>query len=311
MNFKRFQYFIFLLIFIISLDFAFGRLLNALYFSEKSTKNDRLIHSVIGTQEDILIFGSSRAIHHYNPRIIEDSLEMSCYNVGSNGQNIYFHLALLKSALERYEPKIVILELMSIDFEKTPSQWNTERLGELLPFSKQSRAAEDAVLLRSERERIKLLSAVYPFNSLLYSMLRNNFIPFNNHTKGFIPINRTWSEPIKETRSAQIEVDTNKMKAIHQFIQVCKKNDIQLFVFVSPHYAHNKPKSEYIDISEELLCNYGLIVHNFENDSEFLKHPEYFADPLHLNKTGANIYTALIVRVINQGYFKQISELHN
>lgn len=134
MNNKHWQYITLLLIFTVLLDFAFGRLYEGLYFSEKSRQNDRRIHSVLGTHEDILIFGSSRALHHYNPKIIEDSLGMSCYNVGSGGQNIYYHLALLEATLERYTPKIAILELMSIDFEITPPQWDTEKLGHCYHF---------------------------------------------------------------------------------------------------------------------------------------------------------------------------------
>ena len=36
-------------------------------------------------RDDILIMGSSRASHHYVPKIIEDSLGMSCYNCGVDG----------------------------------------------------------------------------------------------------------------------------------------------------------------------------------------------------------------------------------
>ena len=135
---KHIQYLVLLVFFTIGLDRGLGWLYETAYFSETSRKNDRLIHSVLGTNEDILIFGSSRALHHYNPEIIEDSLGMTCYNVGSGGQNIYFHLALLESTLERYTPEIVILELMYIDFEVTPQQWDTEKLGTLLPFANQS-----------------------------------------------------------------------------------------------------------------------------------------------------------------------------
>ena len=83
---KNIQFITLLIVFIVILDFAVGTVYKALYFSEKSRQNDRLIHSVLGTNEDILIFGSSRALHHYNPQIIEDSLGMTCYNVGSGGQ---------------------------------------------------------------------------------------------------------------------------------------------------------------------------------------------------------------------------------
>lgn len=142
---KHFQYILFLLIFTLSLDFALGKLYEWLYFSKISMQNDRLIHSVLGTTEDILIFGSSRALHHYIPTILEDSLGMTAYNVGSGGQNIFFHLALLEAALERYTPKAAIFELMTLDFVLTPSEWDKEKLSVLLPFYHHSAAARRAI----------------------------------------------------------------------------------------------------------------------------------------------------------------------
>jgi len=177
-----------LIFFSVSLDLIVGTLYKSLYFSERSQKNDRLIHSVKHASEDILIFGSSRALHHYNPELICKKTGMTAYNLGSGGQNIYFHLALLQSVLERHKPKHVILELLSIDFTKTPSQWNTEKLGVLLPFAGNSNACLMAVLRRGELEHLKMLSNIYPFNSLQWTIFRNIAYPLNNDIKGFIPI---------------------------------------------------------------------------------------------------------------------------
>ena len=44
------------------------------------------------SNEDVLIFGSSRAKHHYVPDIIEDSLSMTCYNTGEDGNGIIVRL---------------------------------------------------------------------------------------------------------------------------------------------------------------------------------------------------------------------------
>jgi hypothetical protein len=164
MNNKDIKFLFFLLIFTIALDRGLGLVYGHLYFSKKSRNDDRFIHSILGTDEDILIFGSSRALHHYDPYIIKDYCKMSCFNAGSGGQNIYFHLALLEAAIERYIPKIVILELLTIDFEKTPPQWDTEKLGELLPFINMSDACYKAVLRRGKSEKIKKISFIYPFN---------------------------------------------------------------------------------------------------------------------------------------------------
>jgi hypothetical protein len=297
---KSLIFVIFLIVFTVILDFAFGKIYESLYFSEESMKNDRLIHSVLGSNEEILIFGSSRALHHYNPKILEDSLGMTAYNVGSGGQNIYFHLALLESTLERYTPKIAILELMYIDFEVTPPQWDTEKLGTLLPFANQSIASRAAVLLRSDQEKWKLVSGIYPFNSMQYNMLRNNFLPYRNHVKGFMPIGRIWNKPIETKEVKTNSIDDSKMLALYSFIETCQRNNIQLFIFVSPHYTELNGESTYTEVSKQLKEKYDISVLNFENDSLFKSHPEYFADPLHLNKAGTEVFTSYVVQSIKQ-----------
>ena len=36
-------------------------------------------------KDDVLVFGSSRAVHHYETQVISDSLAMSAYNCGVEG----------------------------------------------------------------------------------------------------------------------------------------------------------------------------------------------------------------------------------
>jgi len=295
---KNIQYLIYLISFIVFLDLALGKLYETAYFSKKSIQQDRLIHSAIDTKEDILIFGSSRAYHHYNPQIIEDSLGMTCYNVGYGGQNIYFHLALLESALERYKPKIAILELMSIDFEKTTPQFETEKLGVLLPFANKSEAIYNTVMLRGWAEKYKLISSIYPLNSKQLYMLLDNFTTVKSHNKGFAELTKVWNKPISEMYYKVTDLDTNKLNAMYLFADLCKKNDIRLFIFISPHFVIKSGKNQFEKVDKMLLDKYQIKINNFESDSVFLMHPEYFADPFHLNKIGSTIYTSIVARKI-------------
>lgn len=297
---KHFQYVVFLVIFVVSLDFVVGTIYEKLYFSEKSIENDSLIHSVLGTNEDILIFGSSRALHHYNPKILEESLDMSCYNLGSGGQNIYYHLALLESTLERYTPKIAILELMSIDFEQTPPKWDTEKLGVLLPFASKSVSCKNAVMLRGKSEQLKLQSSIYPFNSLQYVSLRNNLFPLSNSYNGYIPLNRIYGDTLGSRVYNKKNVDEDKEKSIFKFVEICKLNNIELFIFISPHYVTQIHGSIYSEITTRLQEKYGVQVYNFESDSLFLSQVENFADPLHLNREGADKYTSIVTGFIKK-----------
>ena len=49
----------------------------------------------------VLIFGSSRAIHHYDPRIFKDSLEVDCYNCGQNVMGIVLYYGRYKMITQR------------------------------------------------------------------------------------------------------------------------------------------------------------------------------------------------------------------
>lgn len=290
---------IYLVVFIISFDLAIGWIFDQLYFSDKSRRNDRLVYSVMNTNEEILIFGSSRALHHYNPIILQDSLGMTCFNVGSGGQNIYFHLALLKATLERYTPKIVILELVTIDIEKTPPQWDTEKLAALWPFAKHTEAAKEAVFRRGIFEKIKSLSRIYRFNSLFYNILKNNLIEFSNHQNGYIPIKRVWNKELEYNKLVIKDEDNDKILALKSFIEICESNKISLHIFISPHYALKESNSMYNNIINDLREDYNIQVHNFESDSLFMLHSNYFADPLHLNSAGADLFTEKVLRVLS------------
>ena len=48
--------------------------------SQMYTKMNRIER---GVTEDVVIFGTSRANHHYIPSILSDTLQMSVYNAGT------------------------------------------------------------------------------------------------------------------------------------------------------------------------------------------------------------------------------------
>lgn len=284
-------------VFTIIMDFSLGKLYDALYFTEKSRKQDRLIHSAIGTNEDILIFGSSRAYHHYNPEIFEKELGLTCFNVGYGGQNIYYHLAILKSALKRHKPKVVILDLFYIDFQFTKVEHDKEKLAVFLPFVHKSEVMNQAVLMRGFNENIKIISSIYPFNSKQLHMLRNNLMESRSDYNGFVGLTRSWNKNIENQDFGDYTIDNDKLKAIFEFIDLCKVNNINLLLNVSPHFAVVNNKSIYLELSQLIEQKYGILIENYENDKELMNNI-YFADPFHLNLYGANNFSKKVAKNI-------------
>ncbi len=80
--------------------------------------------------EDIIILGSSRAAHHYVPKIIEDSLGMSCYNCGEEGNGVILAYGRLKMLTNRYKPKLIMYEITP-GYDYGTIEPNTKFLGYL------------------------------------------------------------------------------------------------------------------------------------------------------------------------------------
>ena len=153
-----------LLLFIVFLlDFSIGKTLRYFYFKQECGREYRATYAIEKTTDDILIFGSSRAYHHYIPTIIEDKLKQSCYNTGSPGQFLLYNYATFKAISKRYTPKVMILDVSPDDLGVDEDSY--DRLSFLLPYYKNHPEIRPIVDLKSPFEKFKLLSSIYAFNS--------------------------------------------------------------------------------------------------------------------------------------------------
>lgn len=287
-----------LIFFIWVLDLVFVLIAKGFYFSEKSKANDPLIYSITNSKDDIIVFGSSRAKHHYNTKMITDSLGISSYNFGNGGQNIYYHEILLRNLLESHTPKVVILELMTIDFQNTPPQWEKDKLNVLLPFSEYSMIIDKELKKLDKYHKIKSIINSYKFNSQVYKIIRNNFLPYNNHLNGYIPIvGNSWSKQIQIDNSKidSLNYDDQKIQKIYSFIETCFERNITIYLCVSPVFLDYENNSPYANFIKDLEVKYGLKTFQFLNHPEFNSKPEYFKDPLHLNSSGAKKFTEVLL----------------
>lgn len=290
------------------LDFFVGNVLRYFYFKQESGLQYRTTYSIEKTTADLLAFGSSRANHHYQPEVFEKRLHQSFYNVGSDGNYIFYHYAVLKGVLKRYSPKIVILDFVRGEFKKNQDDY--DRLSSLLPYYKGHPEMRSIIELKSPYEKLKLLSYIYPYNSAMFTIGVGN-AEFNKKRmgdiKGYVPLKRIWNEPIEiEVSSVKYDIDSIKVKVFESFIKDCINAKVKLYIICSPYYIKSNHAEYSVTLGQEIAKKYNVRFFDYSRDSMFINHPKVFADIGHLNDEGAKIFSNMLIDNLDKTFeFKE------
>ncbi|XHR96749.1 hypothetical protein ACFJIV_08875 [Mucilaginibacter sp. UC70_90] len=292
------KFFIRLLLMIVAfvaVDQAAGMFLYYFFTHQVSGEYAVANHVVYNLNEDVLVLGSSRASHHYNSSLIKDGLHLSCFNGGRDGEGLLYSIAIFELALQRHVPKIVVLDVTSDVLSEKEDEKN--RLSILLPYLKQSDVIRNMIEKKDRLELIKSHLQTYRYNGQVVSIFQHYFLSSGNTVMGFNPLdskmvvsrvsNHTSFKPYSDSISA------DNVNALDLFINECKRQKIQLFIFVSPRYNDDTQQNSYLKL-KNICSGNKVIFHDFTNDVYF-KNPEYYSDRAHLNGRGADLYTDTIV----------------
>lgn len=283
---------------LIIVDRALGRVF--LYMGEHA-KGGYVGHHVYvtdKTDEDILIFGSSRAIHHYNPQIITDSLGMTCYNCGQDGNGIVLFYGMWQMIKERYQPKMIIYDV-NTGFDLYEGESNTKYLGWLRmdydrPGVKQIFAAID------QTEKYKMMSMLYRYNSKFMQNITDYVHPiFGIEGNGFLPLKGELDQmKIREGKGEKPakQVDSVKLDFISKLIDESK--GVELIFVASPTW-YGSSERDYQPIRE--LCDSKAVRFvDFSNREKYVRQNQWFKDGTHLNARGADEFTRDLISEIIQ-----------
>lgn len=292
------------LVILFLLDFGIGNFLKYWYFKQYSGYLYRTTYAIDSTQAGIVIFGSSTANHQFIPYVFEKRLNISCYNTGRDGNSIFFHYAILEGILKRYVPKMVILAFDEDDFKRV--QQSYDRITSLLPYYDSHPEFRSIIQLKSPIEKYKLLSKIYPYNSLIFAIGAGN-AEFNRHREyindnnGYVPLTETWKGKLNnDTSLPRYELDNNTIKYFKLFVKACLDSKVKLYIFYSPKYIRFKYEDESISIAKNIAKQNDIPFYEFTNNPYFLDRRDLYADPGHLNETGAKIYTQMVIDKIIQ-----------
>ncbi|MBQ7820361.1 MAG: hypothetical protein IJ341_13215 [Bacteroidales bacterium] len=298
---------------LVVVDWVVGTWSEKMYYQSKYGIFRRQIYCLTESQDELMILGSSRAAHHYVPQVFEDSLGMSCYNAGSDGMCIYYHYGILASRIQRgCPPKMVILEVIGTDVEVSQGATFTldAALDRYAPHYGEFAEIDSLFVFNGWKEKVKLMSKTYKYNSKLVQTIKCNYIPWPED-RGYESLSKVMkvaegekTADVLASSSDELHIEERKLEYLQKCIDDCKANDIKLVMCYSPYYGQTVPKSN--QMIEELAKANGVKFLNYGDDLRFQK-PEYFQDASHLNDTGAKEYskeiTYIIEKLNNDNYF--------
>jgi len=283
-------------------DLVIGSLLEKFYFKQASGFDYLTTYSLEKTNADVLIFGSSRAVNIFKPDIFEKETGLSCYNVGRYGQPIFYHYAVLKSVLKRYKPKKIILSFDEGNFSIRQEAY--DRLAVLLPYYDRHPEIRSIAELKGPHEKVKLLSNIYPYNSLLLPVITSNYGRGEKraeHSKGFIPLENKLAGRIRTVDySKETALDNVKIEYYRRFIEECKNSKVELYLACPPYKVNSIGMDRSLSEGKKIAQEYQITFFDYSRDTSFTNNTELFADFRHLNNRGADIISTDIIEKIKR-----------
>ncbi len=286
-----------LAIMLLLVDAVVGKSLAVLFLKTKNPAIAKMNYSFYDTKEDILIFGSSRGESHFIPKIIKDSTGLECFNTSLGGQGIFYSYSLLTNILVRYKPKLIVYDL-SPNVILDPVA--LDKISVLLPYYSLNHEIQSVIELKSTFEKIKMCSSIYPYNSLIFSII-TGLISNNDDWKrmnGYIPLSDTINNETNKIESKYPEADSNQIIYFTKFLDLASKSGIKVFVTVSPTYYSSNPYKTMLAKFKTITAYYNFEFYDNSFYPGITLNKKLFRDPLHMNNNGAKIYSEEIASII-------------
>lgn len=289
-DFINIKVFLTIVISIFFLDFLGGVIIFKLFKNSKSGIALKEKVALFETNQEGLILGSSRAAFHYVPSYFENKKKMSFYNAGREGTGIFFEYAVLIATLERYQPKMIILDVDFRDIYDRGGDFGVDVFSQLKPYYGLVNDEFDSYITRKPVDYIFNQSNLLKFNKKFLNIVTANMSSNDKTVKGFKPLLKQWDGKIKKEEDV-FKYSEEHVAVLEKFIVKAKKNNIDLVLVISP--TNKKLPKQYNNTVKNIALKYDVKLFDFYGSEEF-KDKKYFNDLEHLNDTGAQKFSMVL-----------------
>ena len=253
---------------------------------------------------DIVVSGSSRALVHYDPRVIEQVTGRSAFNIGLNGSQSDMQIARLKTYLRHNrKPSLVIHNLDAFSLQMSH--------GEAYDFAQY-------VPYLDEPDLYAALKAIDP------GVWKSRWLPLHGYVaqdqrfrwtqgvaswfgwqpreslfRGFEPRAKAWTGDFERFMKSnptgvRVAVEQRGVQQIEDMLVLCKSMGIDVLLVYSPEYRPvqglTTNRAEIFQLFETLSTRHGASFIDY-SDAPISENKQYFYNSQHLNDDGASAFT--------------------
>ncbi len=253
----------------------------------------------------LFVFGSSRAVHHVVPAVLERELGLSAHNAGAGGQGILFARGVEALLLDAGTGARVFV--LQVD-PKEVYELRLQRAAVLAPYVDRSPVVREIVELPGWRARAKLRSRLYRFNSAAMPLLLSVVRGRAPRGDGFEPLEGRL-DPAELPRHPVLSAHRGARplpEAVAQFrafIRAASDAGIRVAVILGPRYRGGVPpiaaERRAIAVFRRLAAEEGArFLPLTEEEHPELRDPALYRDRSHLNREGAEVFSRILARAL-------------
>jgi len=263
---------------------------------------------------DVVINGSSRALDHYDPRVIQAVTGHRAYNIGMNASQTDFQLTVLKAYLDHNtKPRLVIQNLDLFSFVTT-KRGEIYDPGYYMPYLWDKgmydglRQIDPAVW---KWKHIPLYG--YAVEDMRFTWLAGvlgffGFNPREDYFEGFNPQYREWTadfDRFKKDRTAGVTypIEEQGARDLAAIAGLCRERGVRIVFVYSPEFHEvqdlERNRGEIFGKFREIAGEYHVPLWDY-SDAPMCLEQRYFYNSQHLNAEGAEVFSADLARRLRE-----------
>ena len=252
-------------------------------------------HVLLHSDEELMVLGSSVALNSINTAALADSLGLTAFNGGANGQAFPFYLTMLKAMLGT-NPNVRTVLLGIIEPNLTDIGIGN-RYNLLAPYYRHGIADVDSHLeAAAPFNKIFLKSNAYRLNNIWFRILLYHFMSAGiKGENGFVAKDVPSVFPTMQTYQADTTgFSDERLREFLEFTRSCRERKVKLIVFLPPIYSRSS-LHPVADRLRQLASAEGFTLWDDSMLPPFDADSTLFYDAHHINIDGARIYTDTVI----------------